>query len=190
MPNEELVVVLPLHVFILSLYFSALLLNGSMKSRNLAERRSWGGPLGGPSAGEIHSTHFGGDHQRAIISKHQGQLFQNELEIFQKFSLLLTCSLGSVYVSDCCNLCKFFPRTCTIPASVDFFGLLGHICFVIYRCFFFSFGWLVQLLCSFFNLWCLFLWEKYLNYDIIFILMLSTPLTTVMWLCLYIIVYN
>ena len=152
MPNKDLVVVLPLFILIISLYFLALLLNRSMKSRNLAERRSWGGPHGGPSAGEIHSTHFGGDHQRAIISKHQGQLVLNELEIFQKFSLLLTCSLGSVYVSDCCNLCKFFPRTCTIPASVDLFGLLGHICFVIYRCLFFF--WLVSSIALFFFLIC------------------------------------
>ena len=40
MPNKELVAVLPLCILILSLYFSALLLNRSMKSRNLAERRS------------------------------------------------------------------------------------------------------------------------------------------------------
>ena len=66
--------------------------------------------------------------------------------------LLLTCSLGSVYVSDCCNLCKFFPRTCTIPASVDLFGLLGHICFVIYRCLFFF--WLVSSIALFFFLIC------------------------------------
>ena len=148
MPNKELVAVLPLCILILSLYFSVLLLNRSMKSRNLAERRSRWGPHEGLSAGVIYLTHFGGDHQRAIISKHQGQLLQNELEIFQKFSLLLTCSLGSVYVSDCCNLCKFFPRTCTIPASVDLFGLLGHICFVIYRCLFFF--WLVSSIALFF----------------------------------------
>ena len=83
MPNKDLVAVLPLCIIILSLYFLALLLNGSMKSRNLAERRSRWGPHEGPSAGVIYLTHFGGDHQRAIISKHQGQLVQNELEIFQ-----------------------------------------------------------------------------------------------------------
>ena len=120
--------ILPLHIVILPLYFWALLLNGSTNGRNLAARRSCRGLHEGPSAGEIHSTHFGGDHQRASISKHQGQLLQNELEIFRKFSLLLTCSLGSGFFSDCCNLCKFFPRTGTIPASDGLFGLLGHVC--------------------------------------------------------------
>ena len=179
MPNKELVVVLPIHVFILSLF-----LGTSPKWINEEQKFSWKEIVRWSSRRALSwGDSLDTFRRRSSVSHYLKTSRPVSSEWIGNISivlLLLTCSLGSVYVSDCCNLCKF----CRSLRS-SWSHLLCYL-----QVSFFSFGSLVQLLCSFFNLWCLFLWEKYLNSDIIFILMLSTPLTTVMWLCLYIIVYN
>ena len=58
-------------------------------------------------------------------------------------------SLGSGFFLNFCNLCKLVPQTRAIPTSVDLFGLLGHVSFVIYRHLFFFF-WLVSSITLFF----------------------------------------
>ena len=147
MPNKELVVVLPIHVFILSLF-----LGTSPKWINEEQKFSWKEIVRWSSRRALSwGDSLDTFRRRSSVSHYLKTSRPVSSEWIGNISivlLLLTCSLGSVYVSDCCNLCKFFPRTCTIPASVDLFGLLGHICFVIYRCLFFF--WLVSSIALFF----------------------------------------